>query len=89
MRFLAIGMMAMVHDNAQLPVIELGGIQLVPGRQHKLSYTKQTSSFLPSPYTHCTNKVNHAMQLFFDTFQGTDYGYSQTICNTVCTQAYT
>jgi hypothetical protein len=36
-------MVAMVHDNAQVPVIDIAGIELAPGRKHKLGYKKKTS----------------------------------------------
>ncbi len=81
-------MLAMVHDNTQLPRIETAGLPLGPGQHYKWSYTKQTIFFLPSPYTTCSTKVTPGMQAMFDQFQDTDYTYSQIICYGVCTQAY-
>ncbi|CAF3589723.1 unnamed protein product [Rotaria sordida] len=50
----SIGMVVLVHDNTQLPRIEAAGIELSTGRKHKLSYTKKTVYFPPSPYTQCS-----------------------------------
>jgi hypothetical protein len=82
-------MVALVHDNAQLPSIELAGMLFAPGRHHKLSYTKKISTFLPPPYTTCNDKVNPGMRIIFDQYQGTNYDYSQYQCYIACIQAYT
>jgi hypothetical protein len=83
------GMVALVHDNAEAPNIELAGMLLAPGRLHKFSYTKKESSFLPAPYTTCNDKVDLGMQAMFDQYEGTNYGYSQYQCFMACIQAYT
>jgi hypothetical protein len=79
----------MVHDNTQLPLIEKVGIQLAPGRKHKLGYSKQTNVFLPSPYTTCSETVTSGMQAMFDQFSGAKYAYSIDICFEVALQTYT
>ena len=79
----------MVHDNTQLPLIERLGVQLVPGRKHKLGYSKRTNSFLSSPYTTCSDTVTPGMQALFDQFSGATYYYSVEICFQVALQAYT
>ncbi len=81
-------MVAMIHDNTQLPLIDIAGIYLMPGRKHKLSYKKKATYFLPSPYTDCTDKIPSVMQAMFDQYEGADYSYSQDVCYTLCTQAY-
>ena len=81
-------MVAMVHHNTELPVIEAAGIELMPGRKHKLSYRKKASYFLPAPYSDCTSKIPLAMRTMFDGYDGADYGYSQGVCYTLCLQAY-
>ena len=81
-------MVAMVHDNAQVPVIDKAGIELAPGRKHKLGYKKKTSYYLPAPYSDCTDTIPLAMQAMFDRYAGADYAYSQDVCYTLCTQAY-
>lgn len=78
-----------MHDNTQFPSIESAGVHLSPGRRHKLGYTKKYAEFLSSPYTDCTSKVSRPMEILFETYQGADYAYSQTICIQLCTQAYT
>ena len=78
----------MIHDNTQLPLIDVAGILLEPGRKHKLGYKKKQYKFLPSPYTDCTTKIPLAMQAMFDQYEGADYAYSQGVCYTLCTQAY-
>jgi hypothetical protein len=82
-------MVALVHDNAEIPIIELAAMQLGPGRHNKLSYTKTTNLFLPSPYTTCNDQVNLGMQVIYDQYYGTDYGYSIYQCYAACIQAYT
>jgi hypothetical protein len=81
-------MVAMIHDNIELPQIDVAGIYLAPGRRHKLGYQKTASYFLSSPYTDCTDEIPPAMQATFNQYQGADYKYSQSICYTLCTQAY-
>ena len=81
-------MVAMLHHNTELPIVEATGIELVPGRKHKLMYKKKASYFLPAPYSDCTDKVPLAMQAIFDEYDGADYGYSQAVCYTLCFQAY-
>jgi hypothetical protein len=81
-------MVAMIHDNTELPLIDVAGIELAPGRKHKLSYKKMTNQLLSSPYSNCTEEVPLVMQAMFDQYQGADYTYSQVICNVLCVQAY-
>ncbi|CAF3287705.1 unnamed protein product [Rotaria sp. Silwood2] len=82
------GMVAMIHDNTQLPLIDVAGLVLAPGRRHKLGYKKKTYQFLSSPYTDCTTKIPLAMKAMFNEYEGADYAYSQGVCYTLCTQAY-
>ena len=79
----------MVHDNVQLPSVETAGMQLAPGRHHKLGYAKQISQFLSAPYTTCNDKLNLGMQAMYDHYQDADYEYSQFECYLACIQAYT
>ncbi len=78
----------MIHDNTQLPQIDVAGINLAPGRRHKLGYQKQTTYFLQSPYTDCTDEIPPVMQAMFDGYEGVEYAYSQSICYIICTQTY-
>ena len=78
----------MVHDNTQLPRIDIEGIELASGRKHKIGYKKKTRFFLSSPYTDCTNEIPLVMKAMFDRYQGADYTYSQSLCFILCTQAY-
>ncbi|UJR27016.1 hypothetical protein I4U23_008321 [Adineta vaga] len=84
-----IGMVVLVHDNIQIPNIEMSAMQLAPGQHHKLNYKKKTSSFLPAPYTTCNDKVNIQMQAMYEGYHNTDYGYSQLPCFLACLQIYT
>ncbi|UJR20291.1 hypothetical protein I4U23_023422 [Adineta vaga] len=84
-----VGMVALVHDNAQLPLIELAAMQLAPGKHHKLGYAKKINTFLPAPYTTCNDKLNLGMQAMFNEYHDTDYGYSLYLCYAACIQAYT
>ncbi|UJR16868.1 hypothetical protein I4U23_003766 [Adineta vaga] len=81
-----VGMMVLVHDNIQFPVTALSGMQLSPGRNHKLSYTKRTNVLLPPPYTSCTNHISLAMRTTFDRYQSNDYAYTQYVCYNICLQ---
>ncbi|CAF0841505.1 unnamed protein product [Rotaria sp. Silwood1] len=73
----SVGMIAMIHDNTQLPLIDVAGTLLAPGRRHRLGYKKKTNQFLSSPYTDCTTKTPLAMQAMFNEYEGADYAYSQ------------
>ncbi|UJR14811.1 hypothetical protein I4U23_001798 [Adineta vaga] len=84
-----IGVAALVHDNQLLPDMELTPMHLAPNRHHRLGYSKKTSYFLSSPYTSCSDKVNLGMQVMYNEYHDTEYGYKQTVCYAVCIQAYT
>jgi hypothetical protein len=81
-------MIIMLHDNTELPLIDVAGILLAPGLRHKIGYQVTTSQLLPSPYSDCTETIPLAMQAIFDGYKGADYAYSQVICNTICVQTY-
>lgn len=81
-------MVALVHDNSQLPNIETASILLAPARHHKLGFTKKMSIFLRSPYTTCTDKISPGMQIMYDEYNGTDYVYSRYHCFNTCIQEY-
>ncbi len=85
----AVGMMAMVHDNTQMPNVDMGGMELGPGRLHRLGYTKQASYTLASPYSSCSDSIYFGLQVTFDQFQNVEYTYSEINCYIVCIQAYT
>ena len=82
------GMVAMVHDNRELPPIDIVGIELGTGRKHKVGYRTKANHFLSSPYTKCTRKIPPGMKEVYSQYPGTDYAYSQGICYTLCIQAY-
>ena len=71
-----------------MPRIEIEGLELAPGRKHKIDYRKKKAFFLSSPYTTCTETVSRSMQATIDPYGGADYGYSETLCYTHCKQAY-
>ena len=78
----------MIHDNTELPLIDVAGIHLTPGLKHKLGYKKRTNYFLPAPYTDCTDKIPAAMQAMFNRYAGADYVYSQDVCYLICQQTF-
>ena len=82
------GMVAMVHDNHELPLVDIAGLYLSSGRRHKLSYKKRANYFLSTPYTDCTNEISRVMEAMYSRYNGADYGYSQGVCNILCTQSY-
>ncbi|CAF1603244.1 unnamed protein product [Adineta ricciae] len=84
-----VGAVILVHDNQQLPFIEMVGMLLAPSRHHKLGYQKKTSYFLPAPYTTCSDQLTLGMQAMFNEYHDTDYGYLELACFAACIQSYT
>ncbi len=82
-------MVSLVHDNREIPRIEAAGIELAPGRKHKLTYKMKKTFLLPLPYTACTDNVGPSMQAMLIHYNGADYGYGETICYQICAQIYT
>lgn len=82
------GMVALVHDNTEIPAIESSGLFLSPGQINKLGYKKKTATFLPSPYTDCTNEISSVMAATLTNYNGADYSYSETLCYEICQQTY-
>ncbi|CAF3509564.1 unnamed protein product [Rotaria socialis] len=83
-----VAMLAMAHDNTQLPMIEEAGMTLAPGFQHRLSYVKRDIQFLSEPYSSCTNEIPCALQIMFEKYDGAEYVYSEELRNMLCSQAY-
>ena len=81
-------MVVLVHDNTQLPLIENVGIELAPGRRHKITYKKSTYELLPAPYSDCTTTVPPIMQYMFDQYNGAQYAYSTVLCSMLCVSNY-
>ena len=81
--------MAVVHDNSEMPQIDLAAMGLGPGKKHVLTFRKKTNYFLPPPYTACTNEIPIALQLIYNRFDGVDYQYSNFLCYITCIQSYT
>ena len=81
-------MVAMIHDNTELPMIDVRGIYLGSGRKHKLMYKKRVYELQGAPYSRCTSDVPPAMRAMFERYNDTDYGYSPVLCNELCVQAY-
>ncbi|CAF0762726.1 unnamed protein product [Adineta ricciae] len=84
-----VGMAILVHDNIQLPIIELATMYLSPGKHHRLGYAKKSSIFLPAPYTTCNQNLTLGMKVMFNEYHDTDYGYALYPCYLSCIQAYT
>ncbi|CAF1305218.1 unnamed protein product [Adineta steineri] len=84
-----VGIVAMVHENTQLPLIDRASTQLRPGQRHKLGYIKMTNVLLPAPYTTCNNKVSIGLQAMFNQFPQAEYTYAQELCFIVAIQTYT
>ena len=86
--YIGVAIMAMVHDNTQLPTIERAGMTLAPGFKHRLTYTKKSVYSLPPPYSSCTSDIPLSMKSMFDKYNGADYAYSEDICYIICQQTY-
>lgn len=78
----------MIHDNTELPQIDIVGLKLGPGLNHKLTYSKKSLISLSSPYSDCTSEISSVMKKLFDTFNGADYVYSQDVCYNICEQTF-
>ncbi|CAF2785721.1 unnamed protein product [Rotaria sp. Silwood2] len=70
-------MIAMVHDNPQLPLIDSAGMALATEFKHRITYTKKIISYLRSPYSTCNDKILPVMLAMLDNYQGAKYGYSE------------
>ncbi|CAF3238780.1 unnamed protein product [Rotaria sp. Silwood2] len=84
----AAGVLVLIHDNRQVPMIETSGVELGPGRRHKISYRKKKTNFLSSPYTDCTDNISNSMKAMFNNYYPADYVYSQSSCYQICQQTY-
>lgn len=78
----------MLHDNSELPLIDVAGIQFGGGKHHKVSYKRRTYELLEPPYSTCTENIPPEMNAMFELYQGTSYRYSQVLCYQLCTQRY-
>ncbi|CAF1186999.1 unnamed protein product [Rotaria magnacalcarata] len=82
------GIVALVHDNSEVPNVEMEAVFLSPGRHHRLGFKKKKSLFLASPYTTCTETISPGLQIVYDAYNATDYAYSQYYCFNACIQEY-
>lgn len=82
------GFVVMIHDNAELPRIDVAGIHLSYAINHKLAFTKKVKTFAPPPYSDCTTDISPTMQATFNQYGDANYSYSQEVCNILCTQSY-
>jgi hypothetical protein len=86
--YLATSLIAMVHDNREMPLIDLGGYYLTSGRKHEITYTKRANYLLEKPYIGCADTVPLMLQPTFGRFGNADYRYGEFVCFLVCMQAY-
>ncbi|UJR23144.1 hypothetical protein I4U23_026163 [Adineta vaga] len=84
----SVSLVAMLHDNNQLPLVESVGMQFIPGRKHKMGYSKTRSTFLPSPYTACSSQSTPGMEAMFAQFSEAKYDYGEDLCFYVAIQTY-
>ncbi|CAF1501175.1 unnamed protein product [Didymodactylos carnosus] len=85
----AVGMVSMLHDNEQIPQIEIDGIGFAPNRKHTSQFSKETTSFLSAPYTNCTEIILADMKTMLGAYySGTQYQYSRQVCLNLCEQTY-
>ena len=81
-------MAVMVHDNTEVPLVDYKGFHLMPGQNHKLSYRKQASYFLPAPYTNCVTEPPLSMDSVLINYPQANYRYSQELCYRYVIQIY-
>ncbi|CAF3599659.1 unnamed protein product [Rotaria socialis] len=84
-----IGMIAMVHDNGQFPMIEFAGRALVTGFKHRMTFSKKSIFYLSAPYSTCNDEIPLIMQTMFDNYPNVEYSYSEDLCYDLCTEVYT
>jgi hypothetical protein len=78
-----------LHDNIEVPQVDIDGIGLAPNRKHTLQFSKKKTSFLSAPYTDCTTTIRADMETMFKTYYiGAQYQYSRQSCLSLCIQAY-
>ncbi|CAF1291168.1 unnamed protein product [Adineta ricciae] len=85
----SVGIVAVIHDNTQVPLMDTAGYNLNPGQKHKLSYRKKNYDFLPAPYTLCESKTAPWMQTMFESYEKFDYKYSKPLCIKLDAQIFT
>ncbi|CAF1214683.1 unnamed protein product [Rotaria sordida] len=84
-----IGMIGMVHDNTQFPMIKFAGRALVTGFKHRMTYAKKTIFYLRAPYSTCNDETPPIMQAMFNSYPDVEYVYSEDVCYDLCTEVYT
>lgn len=77
-----------MHDNSELPRIEVSGMELVPGFRHRLTYRGRIDTLEPAPYSTCTEDIPLSMQVMYEHYQGADFAYSERICMATCIQVH-
>lgn len=70
----------MVHDNNEVPLVDLLGFELKSGEKYKLSFRKEASYFLPAPFTKCVNEPPLSMEPVLMNYPQANYEYSQSLC---------
>jgi hypothetical protein len=83
------GVIGVVHDNQQFPLIDASGLHLVPGRNNRITYAKKTTSFLSSQYTTCSVNIPRVFRQAYNNYPNADYMYSQETCYFQSIQAFT
>ena len=78
-----------VHDNREMPVVELNGLVLGGGRSHRLGYTKKVHYSLGPPYSLCMDETPIMLQAAFDQISDIDYAHGEYMCSMVCYQVHT
>lgn len=78
----------MVHDNSDMPLIDIAGLEFGAGHKHKVSYKRRTYEQLRPPYSDCTDIISPEMSTMFRLFPQNKYRYSQIACFLLCTQRY-
>ncbi|UJR32482.1 hypothetical protein I4U23_019944 [Adineta vaga] len=84
-----VSIVAMVHDNQQMPLIDRANTQLAPGRKYKFGYSKKTNYLLPAPYTTCNDESSLGLKALYNQYEGIQYDYSQELCFKVAIQTFT
>ena len=85
---LAVGIIAQIHDNEQIPTMYWKGHYLIPGRRQRMLFNRRTYYRLTKPYSDYDTKVPSMLQVAFDHFGNGSYAYEQYICAIVCIQVY-
>lgn len=77
-----------IHPNREMPLLEFNAQYLMPGRKHRIGYSKKEHHRLSEAYQECHVPIPYMLQVTYDRFSSARYDYSEYSCYMVCTQVF-